>query len=295
MKIVAISFGNGKWNNALKRLQDQVISTKIFEEIFIVNEFNIDEFCPEWHIENLEMIKSHSYLGYGEWLWKPYLLERFFELNRDADYIVYIDSGTEINVDFNNKTRQRFQDYVKEAGKNNIFAFRNRDLETKFAHCETIDAIYPKAKETPGFHAGFLIFKNNEFSLNLVKEWKRWGTRDNYKYLLQHYNPVKCCDDYLRCIGDQSILGCLLKLHGIEGIKDEGDWYHEGYSIFNNISDNLNSYPLFFARNFNQESVLNNCVVYNRQVKHIDSCINFNTTEHCDNIFISKIDQWHKD
>jgi hypothetical protein len=294
MKIIAISFGNGRWNGALTRLQKQMLETGLFEDVITVNEHNIDEFCPEWHIENLDMIKRHNFWGYGEWIWKPYLIERIFEYHNDADYFVYIDSGTEININFNDKTQKRFQDYIEEANKNNIFAFRNRDLETKFTHCETIDAIYPKARETLGFHAGFLILKNNKESLDFIKEWKYWGTTDNYKYLLQHYNPVKCCDDYLRCIGDQSILGCLLKLHGIEGFKDEGDWYHEGYSILEELDDNRDNYPIFFARNFQEVSVFGKCVQYNRQIKHVKSCEKHGISEQCNNLFIAKIDDWHK-
>jgi hypothetical protein len=293
MNISIVTFGDDKWLGALQRIGLQLKKTELFTNIITLNKKSLDVFCKEFKNTNLEMIKEREKEGYGGYIWKPYIIEKMFYEYPESEYFIYIDSGTEINIDNNSITKKRFLEYIEHANKFDVFCFRNRDKEEMFSHCEEIKDIYPGASGSRGHHAGFIILKNNKRSLQLVKDWKEWGVKSNYKYLFQKYS-YKCCDVYFRGLHDQSIFSCLLKLNGMHGIDDEADWYHEGYSIFNSISKNQSRYPLFFARNFQEKSVLGNCVVYNKQIKHVDLCNKFNTLDYCENIFTSKIDQWHK-
>jgi hypothetical protein len=291
MNISVVTFGDEKWSGALKRITLQLKETGLFTNIVSLDKESLEVFCKEFKLENLDMVKEKEKEGYGGYLWKPYIIEKMFYEYPESEYFIYIDSGTEINIDNDSMTRKRFLEYIEYANKFDVFCFKNRDSEKMFSHCEEIKDIFPGASESRGHHAGFIILKNSNKSLQLIKDWKKWGIKDNYKYLFQKYN-YRCCDNYFRGLHDQSIFSCLLKLNGISGIDDEADWYHEGYSIFNNIWEN-NMYPIFFARNSTDKSIMGKCLVYNKQVKHSEKCNSFPSTSFCENIYITKIDRWH--
>lgn len=289
MKISIVTFGDEKWSGAVKRIESQLNDTGLFENILCLNKESLDEFCPEWKMENSEILNKD---GYGLYFWKPYIIQKMFNVYPESDYYIYIDSGSEINI--NSSTIKRFMEYIKYAEVNSAFAFQNRDNERLFTHCEEIDLIFPDAKNTKGHHAGFIIFKNDEKSLKILNDWKFWGKKDDYKHLMQDYHNEKCCEIYFRPLWDQSVFSCILKLNGIKTIDDEADWYHEGYSIFNNIWENK-IYPIFFARNSTDKSIMDKCLVYNKQVKHSEKCNSFPSNSFCENIFITKIDRWHSE
>lgn len=258
IKISLVSFASDSWSKAAKRFIDQANNTKIFTNIKIFDE-NFLEHKTLFFKENSNFLKIHP-LGFGGWVWKPYILEWAFKEFYDSDYIMYLDIGSEFNI--NENSIKRFYDYVEYANNNNIFGFRNRDLEQNLTHCSVIENIYSGAKNTRQFEANTLIFKNNIDSLNVIKEWKNFCLENNY-FNIYPKDLYNCCNMWGGThLHDQSILSCLLKNKNIEGVSDEASWYLPGYSISPLVSENIKKYPIFTARNPFNYSIIKKCVKY---------------------------------
>jgi hypothetical protein len=271
--ITLISFYTEEWKNAYRRFYKHAKDLNIFSNFCILNSVELEK---ETNFETInKLLINNNPTGFGLFLWKSYIIEYAFNKFPESDYFFYLDIGTEFNI--NKKTINRLYEYVEDANKNSIFAFRNRDLEENLTHCTVIDNVYPNARNSKQFNAGALILKNNDTSLNIIKEWKKECVKDNYYNLLD--NKIdKCCSswdgDHLH---DQSVLSCILKKHGIDGIIDEADWYIPGESTSKSISKNRNQYPLFFARNPFLKSILyKECINYKQftTCKHGNNCPN---------------------
>lgn len=274
MNITLVVFGNKPWENALKRIYNQAKDTQLFNNLFILNEESLDK--------ETDFIKSnHDFInsgvpGYGAWTWKPYIIEKAFKKFPSSDFFMYLDSGSELNI--KNSTRGRFFEYVDIADNDSIFGFRNRDQEANLSHCSIIDKIYKAGKHTLQFEANTLIMKNNDMSLNIIKEWKRQVIENGYENVVPK-DIYKCCDLFGHHLHDQSVLSCLLKKEKVEGINDEASWYLPSYSVDKDININKNKYPIFTARNPFERSLLDkSCIRY----KEFSTCLHNSMQYDCD-------------
>lgn len=280
MKTTLVSFGNRPWENAIKRLSAQAKDSLLFNNIFILNEETLDK-ETSFNKENYDILfPPMSVPGYGLWLWKSYILEKAFEKFPDSDFFMYLDSGSELNI--TEKTKKRFYDYVEIADSKNIFGFRNNDVEANLSHCSVIDRIYIEGKHTLQFEANTLIFKNNNASLDIIKEWKSLCRENKYRNILT-LGSKKCCDLYGHHLHDQSVLSCLLKKNGIEGIYDEGSWYLPSHSVSSSMEENRDKYPIFTARNpFDYSIVDRNCLRY----KEFSTCRHYDGAYDCQDTLV---------
>jgi hypothetical protein len=259
MNVTLISFGDEKWEKALVRLESQAKQIPFIKNIFILNTELLNK-ETNFYKDNQDFIDSHP-KGHGAWIWKSYIIEKAFEKFPESDFYIYLDSGSELNV--NENTVERFLSYFKIAEDQSIFAMVNRDGEKNLSHCSVIDRIYPPAKETNQFEAGTLIFKNDLKSLGIVKEWKRLCIEDDY-FNVRPKDIYNCCDLWGGIhLHDQSVLSCLLKKNKINGIFDESSWYLPSTSVSNDIKSNRDKYPIFTARNPFEYSIINkDCIQY---------------------------------
>jgi hypothetical protein len=283
VKIGIVSFGTASWENALSRLNKQARDSNIFNKFIFLNTQSLNK-RTGYLDKNIDFISKNKF-GHGYYLWKPYVIEWALENAPECDYILYVDSGSELNI--NENTINRFLDYVNVCEKNNIFYMQSRAHEIEMTHCNVINRVFPAAANTRQMVAGILMFKNNAKSLKIVKEWKDLCLEDNYSTLLP--KTGKCCEQWTGIeLADQSILSCLLKKHGIPGISDESDWYHSGYSVSTEIDESIKKYPLFAARNQNKLSVIGKCLAYKEEIRHIKTCKNFNQNKLCEGIVVTR-------
>lgn len=283
LKIGIVSFGTASWEDALSRLNKQAIESNIFNKFIFLNSESLNK-RTGYLDKNIDFISKNKF-GHGYYLWKPYVIEWALENSPECDYILYIDSGSELNI--NKKTIDRFLEYIDICDKNNILCFETRSFEGEMTPCEVIEKVFPDAYNTRQIMAGISMFKNNSESLKIIKEWKDLCLKDNYSILLP--SNAKCCDRWTGIeLADQSILSCLLKKHGILPISDETDWYHEGYSIYKDIEDNTNRYPLFAARNPSKDLILGKCVAYKKELKHVKACKHFGEHIMCEGMIVTR-------
>ena len=105
MKITFVVFGNKKWEDALGRITAQAKELNIFSNIYSVNESTLDKDTAFYKQHN-DFVNT-GIDGYGAYIWKTYILESAFNKFPDSDFFMYLDSGSEFNV--NNKTKNRFK------------------------------------------------------------------------------------------------------------------------------------------------------------------------------------------
>jgi hypothetical protein len=265
MNICLIVFGNKPWENALNRVSNQAKSLEIFSNIYRVDSEVLNN-DTTFLKEHLDFVNT-GVRGYGAWIWKTYILESAFKKFPDSDFFMYLDSGSEFNI--NNKTKKRFFEYFEIADSKTVFGFRGRDVEAILGHCTVINNIYPEAKYTNQFEANTLIFKNNKNSLDIIKTWEQKNIENNY----YNVNPSKekCCDIFAIHLEDQPVLSCILKKEGIEGIPDEGSWYMPSKSVYDTVEENIDMYPIFTARNPFKGLMIGKCLKYTSHVICIHS------------------------
>src|SRR3989338_10956210 len=88
-------FGNEKYYDAIKRISISMKSINDIKLIIITDKDLENTYKDFWNIHN-EFISSNS-IGYGYWIWKPYIiLKTIDDLNAD-DILIYMDSGCELN------------------------------------------------------------------------------------------------------------------------------------------------------------------------------------------------------
>jgi hypothetical protein len=279
MKVSLISFASKSWENAAARFLSQAQSTGLFSNIKIFTESTLDR-DTNFFLENKEFISRHP-AGFGGWIWKPYILNWAMLNLTDSDFVMYLDIGSEFNI--NKQTASRFFEYISIAGKDNVFAFRNRDLEQNLTHCSVIENIYPEAKGSRQFEANSLIFKNNKKSSDIISDWLHSCINNDY-FNIDPKDRYSCCEYWGGThLHDQSILSCILKKNKIEGVSDEASWYLPGYSVYGSINQNRQKYPLFTARNPFKHSIINeDCISY----KEFSTCMHKDTEEACKSLVI---------
>lgn len=110
-KIHFITFGDIKYKNSLKRIEQEANNLGIFESVTIYTPEKIsEEFYKKYN-----MIYNYASLydknkGAGYWIWKFYIIpKRLSEIN-DNDILIYLDAGCSINK--NTESLKRLNDYV---------------------------------------------------------------------------------------------------------------------------------------------------------------------------------------
>jgi hypothetical protein len=183
-------------------------------------------------------IFSHS-IGFGCWLWKPYIIR--YELSRipDDSFLIYWDVGREIYP-------HRFEQsplpllswcatqnhgmlpgvYVPQYGPNKHWTKRDCFVAM---NCDT-----PRYWEHPQVQATFSIWQKNSQSVAFVDEWLYWCQQS--KIITDEPNRLGLAnfDGFVAHRHDQSILTNLVIKHGLKcfgdprqmlsGAKDINNW-----------------------------------------------------------------------
>jgi len=275
MNITFISFASNSWKNSFTRIKSQIDGLEIFSNIVLFDEHMLKN-KTNFYEENKTIFNVFP-KAYGGGIWKPYIIEKCFEIYPETDLFFYSDSGNEFF--FNAENKNRFNQYTEKAIRDSFLAFRGPVLENKYSHCSVINEIYPNAKDTKQFNSGTLFIKNNKVGKKIIEDWKYFCIKDNYRLILCE---EKCCDDFYTNIYDQSILSCILKKYNIEGIQDECDWFLSPPMSKEKNIKKIQGYPIFNARNPYKYSIIDKCLKYHDGVK----CVHFDNDKYCEDTVI---------
>lgn len=240
MKIYLISFGSRGFENALKRLRNEAIESKFFDEIILYEEKDIFGFL-EYHSYFIE----NNPRGFGCWIWKPHIVLKTLNKIDQGDIIVYLDSGFTINSLGKNRFNEYIDLCISSEFKNVSFMYEEY-MENQYTKQDVFNFLNlsDKHKKSGQLIGGCFIIQKCDFTLNLI---------ERYFYTSMNYNLInnKSYSENEKCFiehrNDQSIFSCLRKQFGTHIIENECDISSHKKEDYMSI-DAYKSYPFWATR-----------------------------------------------
>ena len=213
-KLYFITFGNEKYYNSLQRIKKEVENFNIFDEIIIKNDKDLKDDIEFWN-KHSDFIKKYN-IGYGYWIWKPYINLKLMEKIDNDDIIVYADSGCTFNVEGKN----RLLEYIELVKKNDILSFELKHSEKKYTKKDVFEYFnYQNNDDINIINATSFIYKKCNTNYNIFKLW--YDTCCIYHLLNDEKSISKNYDEFIEHRHDQSVFSLLMKNYGFERIGYE--------------------------------------------------------------------------
>jgi hypothetical protein len=226
-----VSFGDTvRCSNTGERFKKQAVDMDIFDNIYILNEFDFDE---NFIKKNHHFIRYGS-RGFGYWIWKPQVILQILEKMNEGDYLLYCDIG----CSFNKNGKLRFLEYIKMT--NEILCFKLFGCLTKeWTKMDTIKSVFPDTDiNLNQILATSILFKKTHRVMNLVKEWVGISCCDNYHLVDDSPSILENDKNFKEHRHDQSIFDLIIKksiyndMLDVIILDDEIDVKHENFPIF---------------------------------------------------------------
>lgn len=239
-------FGSMKWAVAARRLSRQLRVLPCESEIHMYTNRDLSRKFPKL----LDLIDSNygrETLGFGYWLWKPYIIDKELSVLKPKDVLIYIDSGCEVVKKA--KSNAILENYINYAQANSILAMKldasmHEYCELDIAkHFGLTDAQFSNLSM---ISATMLVITGNSKSRQLVGDWVKC-TLDNPK-LLSGNSTYSGHDGFIAHRHDQSILSALIHLNHIKPYANQID--------FDPKSDGSNFELFYAARNKHMFSIM---------------------------------------
>ncbi|CAB4736054.1 unannotated protein [freshwater metagenome] len=230
MKTLFVTFGGGekRYRAAARRIARQASDTGLFCDTWAVTDLDMYNFAPRLG-EHRPFIERSPH-GYGYWLWKPYLLDA--ACNAGFDHVVYADAGCVLNLS-SRTPRSRLQDYLELATEHGITLMALQHPERQYTKRDTWECIglTDEQLDQPQCVGGVLTLRADR-APDLLREWIRWCTTDNYHLLDDSPSASPELPEFVAHRHDQTILSCIAKRSELPVIADEtyfdGAWDTDG-------------------------------------------------------------------
>jgi hypothetical protein len=214
-----------RYHSRVKTVCSQAISMNFFTKVVGITERYLKEDTEYWNLHGEFIEKSRR--GYGNCIWKPYIIKKLMNELNDGDLLIYLDCGCTVN----NMGKERLMEYVDMIDKSPYGMISHHMLhlpEIKYSKKKLVDYISPTTEmmEDGQFVAGIQMMRKNTHTIHLVDEW--------YRIACMHemIDDVIDTDENARFIDhrhDQSIYSLLVKKYGTVSIPDET--YFENWSM----------------------------------------------------------------
>lgn len=235
MKRHFLTFGAGKsWPSAARRLSQQAEATEVFSSVNVETGDEIFDRYPSFRVHE-DFVRSNR-RGWGYWLWKPFLIERYLERIPEGDLLFYLDAGCEIPRWNAGKLRALIDKALER--KVMIPDFRelpifNISFWSKQSWLDRAACDYPSRRrqiEVPKVSAGCIALVRCEPTLRLAREWLNACSAQEYQYVDDTPSSVPNRQVFFGNRHDQSVLSILVEHFGFEcepyafrfvGLRDE--------------------------------------------------------------------------
>lgn len=273
MKKVFLTFSDSGMRRSLLRISEQARSLGFYDEIFALDEKNLDAVFVERFASRLTLGSR----GYGYWAWKPQIILQTFSFMEEGDVLQYTDAGCHLNKNGLPRLQQYFDAaYASETG---VLAFQATppvspleydgrallDLsEQKWAKGDLLDYFDVRHRtdilESQSIGAGIIFLRKCESSVALVSRWLSTIESD---FSLLNDDPSKSENliGFVEHRHDQSIFSILCKLVGVHTYSAYEYWYPSKSNV--NLPDweALNAFPVQ-ARRDRDYGVVKNLLLY---------------------------------
>lgn len=217
---------------AALRLGNSAHRSQLFSSIGLETDKTIQRDFKFFDAELREFIHSESKKGYGRWLWKPFLINRYLERLPENDILFYVDSGCHLNIETASAIK-KFNEYLDTTCENKVFAMQqfpnlggNGDLYEK--NYNSIDLkkrlkLTDKDFNTCQIQATFSFFSKSNRAVDFATSWLALCRENNHQYLreseIKEVSPA-----FIEYRWDQSIFSGLMKSRGEFFQTDESWW-----------------------------------------------------------------------
>lgn len=244
-RIGIVTFGDGHlyWKQASRRVVKNSKKSGYFTKAKF---FRLNDLKDVLSAEEIDYCRTER-RGQGYWLWKPAALASFAKENQNLDLIMYVDSGTVLNL--NDLTIVRFSEYLEIAFNKGLFAFQTSHLEKDWTKRDLLMKFPDEYGESNQFLATNIIGKPGDI-IELCARWLDIGRLENHHYIDDSPSNSANSLGFVEHRHDQSILSLLLKERQIVGPDQSetffSDWIREG-----------SSFPIWNMRHVGSTSILN--------------------------------------
>ena len=187
-----------------------------------VIEHSINDLDDSFKQKNNHILSQRR--GAGYWLWKPYIILKTLEKIDNEDILFYCDSGVEFIssaqplIDLCNKNTKGVLCFHLEPVETN-----KEVLQTKKDAFILMDCNEEKYVETWPRIGSFSVWKKNDFSLSVIKDWLKYCEDERIITDL----PNTCESEDIRHVShrhDQSVFSIITKKYNIESYTDPTQW-----------------------------------------------------------------------
>jgi GR25 family glycosyltransferase involved in LPS biosynthesis len=222
-KIYLLSFGNEKYYGALERIKIQGESFKIFDEIIIVTDKDLQnnsEYSDFWNTHK-DFI-TYNTRGYGYWIWKSYIILTLLNKINENDIILYVDAGCNLNIN----GIKRMLEYIEMVNSNDygILTFQLEQIHlekiwTKMDLIHYLNCNNEKILNSSQIMATSIIIRKCEHTIKLINKY--YNLSCNYNLISDEPSVIPNDITFREHRHDQSILSLLVKTMGGIIIPDE--------------------------------------------------------------------------
>jgi hypothetical protein len=247
---LTVGVGDANYERAAKRLSREAQHSQYFSSVISETNATLKLHHKLFLDEHGKFISENENLGYGNFLWKSYLVKYWLNKIPAGDGLLYLDSG----CSFNFKTQEakvKFENYLETAYKKGSLLtqltsgqFGIDDLSEKsWSTPELIELmkLSAESKNSNQIQAGVLFLINNLKNREIVGNWWETCIVDDYYYLrhsnFKNHKNILCQNRH-----DQSIFSCLAKKNNMHAISDETYFYPDWYKFGK-------YYPIWAMRN----------------------------------------------
>lgn len=231
---LTVGLGDTKHEKAAQRLFREASKSSYFKSVNVENNSSLQKHHTLFVDEHRDFYSSkRNSQGFGNFLWKPYLVQYWLRQIPEGDGLLYLDAGCGFNLK-SKKARLRMSQYLILAQANGSLLtqlvngqFGITDFsENRWTHPALFEhlKIEKEAQESNQIQAGILFLVNNSHNIMILDKWYDVATRENYKYLTS-INFESISGELLENRHDQSIFSCLAKQGNLFTIPDETYFY----------------------------------------------------------------------
>lgn len=166
--IFLVSFADSKFRPTAERLRKEAESFGVFSSINIPSEKDFDE----WYRKKYWFRLMQK--GMGFWMWKSYIVKKYYDTLLEGDILLYVDAGCVLNYN----GIKRFTEYIDlvNSSPSGILAFMSpAHIERE---CTKADVLHyfglnqdSEISKTGQLYAGAFFLRKNPVADELVDNW----------------------------------------------------------------------------------------------------------------------------
>lgn len=202
------------YEKAGKRLLNEVKKINIFDSCQLYTDDDLKSNKKFWKKHSKFIMSNQK--GFGNYLWKPFLVKKNLENLKDGDFLLYLDAGCEMPYENKEKlitliSTVKTELLISSTNYQTEKRRSKRDL-IRYLDCED-DKIIDSPQRQPGAVLYYVCKETSEF----VNKWYELCIDKNYHWLNDTPSKIKNYHEFKGHRHDQSIFSLLSKKYNLFG------------------------------------------------------------------------------